>query len=129
MQKIVLFSLGVLYVFLGVWCAVAPTATANALGYELDAMGKVEYIVVYGGLEWGLGLAMIFGAVNSTLRSGVFFMTIVFSTILPVTRCGLLVSQQAYNKTVLGMLTVETVIVLMLLIAFFVDQKSGLTKR
>ena len=45
MQKIVLLSLGVLYVFLGVWCAVASTATANALGYQFDAMGKVEYIM------------------------------------------------------------------------------------
>ena len=128
MQKIVLLSLGVFYIFLGVWCTVLPTETANALGYELDAMGKVEYIVVYGGLEWGLGLAMILGALNSALRPGVFFMTLVFSAMLPITRCVMLL-QQGYNKTLLVMLTIETVIVLSLLVSFYISKKPVLTKR
>ena len=49
-----------LYLVFGIWCAVAWKRTSAAMGYvQLDASGRSEFLVVYGGLQ--LGLAGFFG--------------------------------------------------------------------
>ena len=56
--KIFLTAVGLLYLALGIWCAVDPQTTSNKVGFELKpGSGESEFVTVYGGLE--LGLAFI----------------------------------------------------------------------
>jgi hypothetical protein len=51
---------GAAYVFLAIWCAAQPDATAKSVGFELiPGSGQSEYFVVYGGLELALGIAFL----------------------------------------------------------------------
>lgn len=45
------------YALLGLWCALRLDATSAKLGYTLSDSGRIEYLTVYGGLQWGLALA------------------------------------------------------------------------
>ncbi|MEM9657854.1 MAG: hypothetical protein AAF961_05780 [Planctomycetota bacterium] len=48
------------YFVLAVWCAVAPTQTAAALGFDpRPGLGQSEYFTVYGGLQAALGFLFL----------------------------------------------------------------------
>lgn len=58
--RIFLAIVGVLYLILGAWCAIAPQQTANSVGFTLQkGAGQSEFFVVYGGLELAWGLAFL----------------------------------------------------------------------
>jgi len=58
-MKAYLYFNAAIYAVFALWCTVSPWRTAAAVGYPaLDAGGRSEYLVVYGGLQ--LGLALIF---------------------------------------------------------------------
>lgn len=60
MSKLFLAVVGVLYVALGVWCALLPESTSRAVGYALaPGSGQSEFLAVYGGLEVGLGVLFL----------------------------------------------------------------------
>lgn len=51
---------GLLYVGLGLWCAVAPQKTSAVVGFTLQpGGGQSEFLTVYGGLEVALGLLFL----------------------------------------------------------------------
>ena len=51
---------GLLYVGLGLWCSLAPADTSARVGLQrVGAAGQSEFLVVYGGLEVGLGLLFL----------------------------------------------------------------------
>ena len=55
--KIYLAVVGAAYLLLAVWCAVKPSQTSRSVGFDLlPGSGQSEYLVVYGGLQLGLGL-------------------------------------------------------------------------
>ncbi len=55
----------VMYFGLGVWCALSPTKTSEAVGFTLkNPQGIAEYIAVYGGLEFSLGLFFLIAALS-----------------------------------------------------------------
>ena len=57
MERIFLAIIGVLYIVLALWCAVAPDKTSQAVGFTLTpGKGQSEFLAVYGGLELALGL-------------------------------------------------------------------------
>lgn len=116
MQRIILTAVGIIYLILGLWCTVSPRETAEALGFMLSDSGLVEFVVVYGGLEVGLGLAMIVGARRTLLLPGVLFMTTVFSACLPLFRAGMLLLYPA-SPAVLAILALEVTILVALLLA------------
>ena len=64
-----------LYAVFAAWCTVRPAETARALGYAaLDRGGQSEYLVVYGGLQLGLGIAFAMFAWNpASHRIGLLF--------------------------------------------------------
>ena len=44
-----------LYALFAVWCTVAATKTSHTIGYlALSSGGRSEYLVIYGGLQFGL---------------------------------------------------------------------------
>lgn len=60
MARTFLAVVGAAYIFLAIWCAAQPDATARSVGFELiPGSGQSEYFVVYGGLELALGIAFI----------------------------------------------------------------------
>lgn len=55
--RIFLFVLALLYIGLGIWCAVAPSTTSKKVGFDLiGEAGRSEFMTVYGGLEVGMGI-------------------------------------------------------------------------
>lgn len=64
----------VLYVGFAAWCSLSPAATARAAGFvELTAGGRSEYLVVYGGLQLGLGFVFAYLAAQGMQRLGLLF--------------------------------------------------------
>ena len=60
MARAFLAVVGAAYIFLAIWCAAQPDATARSVGFELmPGSGQSEYFVVYGGLELALGIAFL----------------------------------------------------------------------
>ena len=58
--KCYLITMGVIYIFLGLWCAVLPQKVSTAVGFELQpGQGQSEFFTVYGGLEVGIGLLFL----------------------------------------------------------------------
>lgn len=58
-----------LYLVLGVWCTLLPDKTAEAIGFAFAKPGaRSEYITVYGGLEFGLGVFFLACALQPAWR-------------------------------------------------------------
>ena len=71
----------VMYLIFGVWCAIAPESTSQAVGLSYTGMkGFAEYTAVYGGLEFGIGVFYLL----SLLRPGLQSPAILFSVCLYV---------------------------------------------
>ena len=72
--KTFLTMVGVTYLCLAVWCALQPVGTSQAIGFQIaSGSGHSEYLTVYGGLQFGLGLLFLWplirnAYVESTLR-------------------------------------------------------------
>ena len=113
LTRSVLFIVGVVYSLLGVWCTILPYKTAASLGFNFTGSGIVEYVVVYGGLEFGLGIPMMLAAYNRNLFSGVYFMTIFFSLCLPLFR-SVMIFLNGVSTTLLILFFVEITIFLVL---------------
>jgi len=97
-SRIILGFVGLLYLLLGISCAVAPEKLGKSMGYTFNEKGVVEFVVLYGGLEIGMGLAMIFASMSKVLFPGVYFMTMVVSLALLLTRVWMLISRGMGNK-------------------------------
>lgn len=65
MAKYYLALVGLMYLGLGIWCAVAPRHTSQAVGFSLaPGKGQSEFLTVYGGLEVGLGLIFLLALIK-----------------------------------------------------------------
>lgn len=61
--KLFLIVCSVLYLGLGLWCTVSPQQTSEKVGFELKGgSGNSEFMTVYGGLEFGMGLVFLLAA-------------------------------------------------------------------
>jgi hypothetical protein len=59
-ERIFLAVVGVAYLVLALWCSLRPTQTSHSVGLSLTpGSGQSEYLVVYGGLEFGLGVIFL----------------------------------------------------------------------
>lgn len=89
--RLYLMLVGLLYLGLAIWCAIDLETTSKAVGFQLvGGSGQSEFFTVYGGLEFGLALVLLwplvqarythFGLVACTLIHGslVVFRTIAF---------------------------------------------------
>lgn len=66
---------GLLYVALGLWCGIEPKWCAAAVGFTLpNAQAYAEFVAVYGGLEFGVGVFFLYSATSAVRRAtGVVF--------------------------------------------------------
>jgi hypothetical protein len=63
-----LYLNSVLYALFALWCTLQWKGTAANLGYlSLDNSGRSEYLVIYGGLQWGLAGCFLFFATDPQL--------------------------------------------------------------
>ena len=59
-ERIFLAVVGAAYLLLAVWCSLRPAQTSQSVGFTLSpGSGQSEYLVVYGGLELGLGIVFL----------------------------------------------------------------------
>jgi len=74
-MAIYLWLNAVAYLFLAIYCTVRADASARGLGYtSLNSSGQSEYLVIYGGLQFGLALAFALMARSHDLhRVGIQF--------------------------------------------------------
>jgi hypothetical protein len=57
MASVYLYFNSALYLLFAIWCTLAPQKTAQSLGYSaLSSAGRSEYLVIYGGLQFGLAI-------------------------------------------------------------------------
>lgn len=69
--RIVLAIVGLLYMYLGIWCSVSPAQTSKAVGFQLvGGSGQSEFLTVYGGLEFGMGLFFLLPLLRPDLTEG-----------------------------------------------------------
>ncbi len=60
MTKVFLTFVGLAYLGLAGWCSFQPDKTSKAVGFTLTpGSGQSEFLVVYGGLEFALGLIFL----------------------------------------------------------------------
>ena len=61
MAKVFLVIIGTAYLILAIWCSIDPGKTSQAVGFQLEeGSGESEYLVVYGGLQFALGVVFLF---------------------------------------------------------------------
>ncbi|MFZ2234969.1 MAG: DUF4345 domain-containing protein [Dokdonella sp.] len=71
MTTIYLYLNAAIYVLFSIWCTVAASSTAQAMGFiGLSRAGAAEYLTVYGGLQLGLGIIFGWTAWSGELRFG-----------------------------------------------------------
>jgi hypothetical protein len=66
-----------MYVVLGLWCAIAPRQTSAFVGLEpSNAGGQSEYLAVYGGLQTGLGVFFAWAVMVPEYRRAALLMSL-----------------------------------------------------
>ncbi|RRJ83841.1 hypothetical protein [Aestuariirhabdus litorea] len=107
-------SIGLLYLLSGLWCAFAPEQAAAFLGYgSLSASGRAEFFTVYGGLQCGLGVAMIGCSAIARCLPGALLMSALFSSLLALFRLFSLFSLGGLSSELLMLLLLEVTIALL----------------
>lgn len=80
MQIFILVN-AILYLLLGIWCAIKPTQTSQYVGMTLNGpQGYAEYLAVYGGLEFAIGVICLLLYFNPDLhRTTVIGLAVVYA--------------------------------------------------
>lgn len=120
-----LIVLGALYAALGLWCAAAPAQTSAAVGFTLaNESGRSEWITVYGGLQTGLGAAMILCGWSPPLRLGGLAFAAIFSWSLVLFRTPTLLTMDVKGLTY-GFAVVEVAAAAWLTYAYVTAANDG----
>lgn len=112
-----------LYLVFAIWCTVAMTTTSRNLGYEvLNASGRSEYLVIYGGLQ--LGLAVLFAALAANPAHHRFGLIVALGFYVPIViyRGITIVMFKAQGMT-LAVGALETVLLLVAAWLFFAGSR------
>jgi hypothetical protein len=74
---------GVAYIALGLLCAVLPGFSAHLIGLDpIGQKGIAEYVAVYGGLEFGMGMFFLLSLPAERQYSGLLFGFCVYTGIV-----------------------------------------------
>ena len=110
---------GVLYMVSGIWCSLQIDNASSFLGFDLVLPnGFSEFLSVYGGLQVGLGLAMLVTSFQGRYVEGSLYFSAIFSSCLALFR---LISFCLYSvvSDFLIMLIIETIIAVGLWFAWY----------
>jgi hypothetical protein len=106
-------SIGILYLLSGLWCALNPQVASEFLGYMLTNVGLSEFFAVYGGLQVGLGVAMLIASIKTEYLEASLLFASITSLGLLVFRLIALVRFDA-SEGIVAMVILEAVIVIVL---------------
>ena len=111
--------IGSIYILSGMWCGLNPILSASNLGFVFSVpQAQVEYLSVYGGLQLGLGIAMILVSLNPRLLLGGVFFSMVFSIVLMLTRIAAM-TLYGTTGTMWILLLLESCIALVLIASWY----------
>jgi hypothetical protein len=111
LQRSILLAVGLLYLGLGVWCLLAPDRSAAAVGFELaDASGRGEFLVVYGGLEIGLGLFFFRASRSDEFARAGFLLLFITSFCLAATRLATIFTLSDLRSLTYGLFATEVLL-------------------
>lgn len=89
MNQIYLLLNAGLYMLFALWCALKPKTTSRFLGFSLaNRAGKSEFIAVYGGLELGLSLFFLVGALYMEWRDAAILFAAIMYLCISLFRIG-----------------------------------------
>ena len=110
----VLRVVGWLYLLSGGWCAFAPELAAGFLGFSFTGnTGYAEFFAVYGGLQVGLGAAIVMCSLsNRYIEAALYFSAILSSGLLTFRIVGMML--YGFSSELAGMALLETLIALAL---------------
>jgi hypothetical protein len=106
-------SIGILYLLSGLWCALNPQVASEFLGYMITNVGLSEFFAVYGGLQVGLGVAMLVASIKTEYIEASLLFASITSLGLLVFRLIALVRFDA-SEGIVAMVILEAVIVIVL---------------
>jgi hypothetical protein len=125
MLKSYLLFNAALYILFALWCTIAPEKTAGVLGLAFrSGSGKCEYITVYGGLEFGLGLFFLLAGLRPELREAGLILAICFYGGLVLWRLPTLALVPGIHRVTFGFAAAEFVLCAMAAALWFTNHRS-----
>ena len=113
MTRTFLAIVGVAYLALAVWCALKPGQTSNSVGLTLQrGSGQSEYLVVYGGLQLGLGLVFLWPLIQQDVTRPILVVCLLIHASLVLMRSISLVAFSGLQATKYALAVVEWAILL-----------------
>ena len=107
---ITLRVIGALYLLSGIWCAWQVELASAFLGFTLSGeLAHSEFFSVYGGLQVGLGIAML----GASFRAGYIEAALYFAYVFSITLFLFRVASSllwGWSSTVLAMLILEAIL-------------------
>ena len=120
MTKGYLIFNGLLYIIFGIWCTILPKTTANFLGLSwLNNSGRSEYITVYGGMEFGIGLFLLLSAFRANMQSAGLLFMLCFYAGLIVWRMGTFATMSGIGKATYGFAASELILGIIAAVLWF----------
>lgn len=109
---------GLLYLVSGLWCGFQAHLAAEFVGYTLsDPIGLVEFVSVYGGIQVGIGLAILFlSRIKAFALSAVIFSLFISASLLAFRLIALV--SIGVSDNLLMMAGVECLIVVLLVMQY-----------
>lgn len=119
MEQAYLYLNAVLYAALAAWCTLAPRSTAAAQGFhQLANGGRSEYLVIYGGLQFGLAVFFWYVARLPDPRVGLVFALALYVPIVLV-RLVTVARFRPVGRTTLAVAGLEVVLLAMAVVLWF----------
>jgi len=119
MIEIYLWANAVIYVLFALWCTFKKDQTAKASGYlNLNASGWSEYLVIYGGLQFGLAFFFAYLASKIELQqTGINFALMLYVPIV-LYRLFTIYKFRPVKPTTLAIALMEILLLIFALICF-----------
>jgi hypothetical protein len=109
LARIFLAICGFVYCALGALCAASHMSVANAMGYALpNTTSQAEFVVVYGGLEIGVGLFLLLAASRESFVKAALYFVAILHLSLVVARLATIAVFSDFDPVIYNLLSVES---------------------
>ena len=98
----------VAYAGFALWCTLFPQRTAAGIGFQFASpSARSEYITVYGGLEAGMAVFFLLGAIRPELRPAVLLFSVCLYSGLVLFRLGTILTIADLSRIVYILFALE----------------------
>ena len=112
-ERIFLAVVGVAYLLLAAWCSFRPSQTSQSVGFSLTpGSGQSEFLVVYGGMELGMGIVFLLPLLDAGGSSFALSTCLIVHACLVLFRCASFVLYSGIQMTTYILASVEWLIFL-----------------